>query len=201
MEDLWCFNDERVARAIYASEIPVISAVGHEPDVTIADFVADLRAATPSNAAELAVPDQNEQYELLDHLEQRMGKAVERQIKEARVLLDRASRSRMLRDPMSWVRDRRALLERWRERLGYAMNTTLGGRRKDMARLAAGLDALSPLRVLGRGYSIAEGPGGIVRSVKDVKPGDGLELRLADGQIHCEVKERSDPGGCEEAHV
>ncbi len=201
MEDLWCFNDERVARAIYASEIPVISAVGHEPDVTIADFVADLRAATPSNAAELAVPDQNEQYELLDHLEQRMGKAVERQIKEARVLLDRASRSRMLRDPMSWVRDRRALLERWRERLGYAMNTTLGGRRKDMARLAAGLDALSPLRVLGRGYSIAEGPGGIVRSVKDVKPGDGLELRLADGQIHCEVKERSDPDGCEEAHV
>ena len=201
MEDLWCFNDERVARAIYASEIPVISAVGHEPDVTIADFVADLRAATPSNAAELAVSDQNEQYELLDHLEQRMGKAVERQIKEARVLLDRASRSRMLRDPMSWVRDRRALLERWRERLGYAMNTTLGGRRKDMARLAAGLDALSPLRVLGRGYSIAEGPGGIVRSVKDVKPGDGLELRLADGQIHCEVKERSDPGGCEEAHV
>ena len=201
MEDLWCFNDERVARAIYASEIPVISAVGHEPDVTIADFVADLRAATPSNAAELAVPEQKEQYELLDHLEQRMGKAVERQIKEARVLLDRASRSRMLRDPMSWVRDRRALLERWRERLGYAMNTTLGGRRKDMARLAAGLDALSPLRVLGRGYSIAEGPGGIVRSVKDVKPGDGLELRLADGQIHCEVKERSDPGGCEEAHV
>ena len=115
--------------------------------------------------------------------------------------MDRASRSRMLRDPMSWVRDRRALLERWRERLGYAMNTTLSGRRKDMARLAAGLDALSPLRVLGRGYSIAEGPGGIVRSVKDVKPGDGLELRLADGQIHCEVKERSDPGDCEEAHV
>lgn len=188
MEDLWCFNDERVARAIYASDIPVISAVGHEPDVTIADFVADLRAATPSNGAELAVPDQNEQYELLDHLGRRMGKTMERQIGRGRDLLARASRSPILRDPMSWVTDRRALLERQGERLGYTVNASLGGYRKDMARLAAGLDALSPLKVLGRGYAIAKGPGGLVKSVKDVKRGEELTLRVSDGEICCEVK-------------
>lgn len=188
MEDLWCFNDERVARAIYASEIPVISAVGHEPDVTIADFVADLRAATPSNGAELAVPDQNEQYERLDHLVRRMAKAVESRLGESRALLDRAARSGMLRDPMSWVNDRRALLERRQERLGYAMDSALNSRKRDMARLAAGLDALSPLKVLGRGYAIARGPRGLVKSVKDVEPGENLELRLADGSLSCEVK-------------
>ena len=156
--------------------------------MTIADFVADLRSATPSNAAELAVPDQNEQYELLDHLARRMGKAVERQLGESRAILDRAARSRMLQDPMSWVSDRRTLLEREGQRLGYTMSAVLNGCRKDMARLAAGLDALSPLKVLSRGYSIAKGPKGLVRSVKDVKPGDDLELRLADGTVPCEVK-------------
>ena len=187
MEDLWCFNDERVARAIYASEIPVISAVGHEPDVTIADFVADLRAATPSNGAELAVPDQNEQYELLDHLRSRMGKAMERQLRDSRTLLAQAGRCPMLRDPMSWVRDRRSLLDRQRERLGYTMNAALAERRQDMTRLAAGLDALSPLKVLGRGYAIAKGPKGILRSKKDAVPGDRLTLQLSDGALSCTV--------------
>ena len=96
MEDLWCFNDERVARAIYDSRIPVISAVGHEPDVTIADYVADLRAATPSNGAELAVPDQNEQYACLSQLSRRMVRAVENRLSGARAVLERAGRSRLL---------------------------------------------------------------------------------------------------------
>ncbi len=188
MEDLWCFNDERVARAIYASEIPVISAVGHEPDVTIADYAADLRAATPSNGAELAVPDQNEQYERLSHLSRRMRKAVEGKLGESRVLLDRAAKNRLLRDPMTWVEDRRTLLDRQQERLGYALRGTLEGRRRDAARLAAALDAMSPLKVLGRGYSIAKGPRGIVGAVGDVEEGDALELRVSDGSIACEVK-------------
>lgn len=188
MEDLWCFNDEGVARAIYDSEIPVISAVGHEPDVTIADFVADCRAATPSNGAELAVPDQNEQYELLDHLTQRMVKAAQRRLGEYRTVMLRASRCRMLQDPMSWVRDHRLLLERQESRLSYIAQTALKGRRKDMARLAAGLDALSPLKVIGRGYAMAQGPKGLLRSVKDVKAGDEVRLRLADGSLRCEVK-------------
>ena len=188
MEDLWCFNDELVARAIYTSEIPVISAVGHEPDVTIADYVADLRAATPSNGAELATPDQNEQYARLEHLRRRMEKAVQGMLRESRTRLERAERSRMLRDPMSWVYDRRMLLDRQQERLAGSLERSLHSRRQDMTRLAAGLDALSPLKVLGRGYSIAQGPGGIVKSVKSVRPGDPLTLRVSDGVIPCEVR-------------
>ena len=188
MEDLWCFNDERVARAIYASEIPLISAVGHEPDVTIADYVADVRAATPSNGAELAVPDQNEQYARLEHLRRRMGKAVEGQLRQSRALLERAGRSRLLQDPMSWVYDRRMLLDRQQERLTNSLSLSLSAQRQDVARLAAALDALSPLKVLGRGYAIAQGPKGIVKSVKDVKAGDDLELQLTDGRLRCEVK-------------
>ncbi len=188
MEDLWCFNDEGVARAIYASKIPVISAVGHEPDVTIADYVADLRSATPSNAAELAVPDQNEQYALLAHLNRRMAKAMERRVAEARAALEQAGRSRMLHDPMSWVDDRRQLLDRQRDRLGHGLSLSMARDRERFGRLAASLDALSPLKVLGRGYSIAKGPGGLVKSVKDVSPGEELELRVADGSIVCEVK-------------
>lgn len=188
MEDLWCFNDEGVARAIYASRIPVISAVGHEPDVTIADYVADLRAATPSNGAELAVPDQNEQYALLSHLGRRMAKAVERQLGESRAALDRAAGHRMLRDPMSWVEDRRLLLDRQQERLAHALSLKLSESRQQTARLAASLDALSPLKVLSRGYAIAQGPRGIVKSVGDVELGDTVELRVGDGSIQCEVK-------------
>jgi len=185
MEDLWCFNDEEVARAIYASHIPVISAVGHEPDVTIADYVADLRAATPSNGAELAVPDQNDQYALLQHLGQRMAKAMDRRLKEARLALDRAGRSRMLQNPMTWVDDRRMGLEHRRERLCHSLTSALGSDRERFARLAASLDALSPLKVLSRGYAIAQGERGVIRSVEDTRPGDRLTLRVADGTIPC----------------
>ena len=188
MEDLWCFNDERVARAIYASDIPVISAVGHEPDVTIADYVADLRAATPSNAAELAVPDQNEEYAILDQRARRMARAMSRKLEEARARLDRAGRSRMLRDPMSWVDDRRLLLDYQRGRLAHGMTAALGKDRERFARLAASLDALSPLKVLSRGYAIARGPGGVVRSRTDVFSGDPLTLNVSDGEIACVVK-------------
>ncbi len=188
MEDLWCFNEEEVARAIYASRLPVISAVGHEPDVTIADYVADLRAATPSNGAELAVPDQNEQLALLDHLSRRMGRAVERRLGEARSVLERAGRSRILQNPMSWVDDRRMLLDRQRDSLSHGMTACLGTQREGFARLAVGLDALSPLKVLGRGYSIAQGPKGVVKRVDDVAPGDALRLRVSDGEISCEVR-------------
>ena len=188
MEDLWCFNDEGVARAIYASEIPVISAVGHEPDVTTADYVADLRAPTPSNGAELAVPDQNDLYERLSQLQRRMGKSVDHQLREARSVLDRAGRSRMLQNPMSWVDDRRLLLDYQRDRLGRGLTVSLGSRREQFGRLAASLDAMSPLKVLGRGYAIAKGPdGAVIKSKKDVKPGDKLGVRVSDGEILCEV--------------
>jgi len=188
MEDLWCFNEEVVARAIYASEIPVISAVGHGPDVAISDYVADLRAATPSNAAELAVRDQRELRGRLDQLGRRLAKAMERQLQVSRTALERAGQSRILRNPMAWVDDRRALLEYHREKLCRGMAGELDRSRSRLGRLAASLDALSPLRVLGRGYAIARGPRGLVKSVKDVSPGEELRLTLSDGALACEVK-------------
>ena len=189
MEDLWAFNEEMVARAIYASAIPVISAVGHEPDVTIADFVADLRAATPSNAAELAVPDQNEMYGRLAQLEGRLGQAMGRNLERTRKRLEQAARCRMLQDPMSYVDDRRLLLDYQRQRLARGLSDAAGRERERFARLSAGLDALSPLKVLGRGYAIARREDGkIITATGDVHRGDQMSLRVTDGEISCRVK-------------
>ena len=188
MEDLWAFNEEAVAWAIYHSDIPVISAVGHEPDVTIADFVADLRAATPSNAAELAVPDRSELSHSLAQTGARLTQAMARQLERARKALERAESCRVLRDPMSAVNDRRLLLDFQRQKLAGGLSSAAGRERERFARLAAGLDAMSPLKVLGRGYSIARrADGGLVRSVRDVSPGDSLTLRVSDGEIGCRV--------------
>ena len=188
MEDLWAFNDENVARTICHSAIPVISAVGHEPDVTIADFAADLRAATPSNAAELAVPDQNEVAVWLRQMEGRLAQAMGRRLEGARKDLDRAARCRALQDPMNYVDDRRMVLDRQRERLAAGLTAALSGGRQRFGGLASKLDALSPLKVLGRGYAIPRrADGTVVRSAGDVAPGDGLTLRVADGEINCQV--------------
>ena len=190
MEDLWAFNDEDVARTIYASAIPVISAVGHEPDVTISDFVADLRASTPSNAAELAVPDQNEMYGLLSQLEQRMARALGRRLEGARAVLERCESSRVLQDPVAAVADRRVLLDYQRARLAHGLSGALSRERQRFARLAASLDAMSPLKVLARGYAIPQREDGtVVRSKEEVAAGDSLRLRVADGEIPCIVKE------------
>ena len=191
MEDLWAFNEEIVARAIYASDIPIISAVGHEPDVTIADFAADLRAATPSNAAELAVPDQNEIYAGLWGLGDRLGRAMTRQLEAGRAALERARRCRVLQEPMGYVDDKRVLLDYQRERLAHGLRGALSRERERFARGAAALDALSPLKVLGRGYGIPRRTdGGVIRSVKEVDTGDGLELRLSDGSLTCMVLDK-----------
>ena len=190
MEDLWAFNDEDVARTIYASEIPVISAVGHEPDVTIADFVADLRAATPSNAAELAVPDQNECYGWLEQMEGRLTGAMGRRLERARRELEQAGRCRALQDPMNYINDRRMLLDYQRDRLAHGLTGAMGRERERFARLAAALDALSPLKVLGRGYAIPQrSDGAVLRSAKEAMPGETLRLRMADGKVSCKVIE------------
>lgn len=188
MEDLWAFNDENVARTIYHSDIPVISAVGHEPDVTIADFVADLRAATPSNAAELAVPDQNDVAVQLRQISGRMAQAMGRRLEAARRELDRASQCRALQNPMNYVDDKRMLLDYQREKLAAGLTASLSRERERFAALASKLDALSPLKVLGRGYAIPQKEdGSVVRSTTDVIPGDALRLRVADGEISCQV--------------
>ena len=191
MEDLWAFNEECVARAIYRSQIAVISAVGHEPDVTIADFVADLRAATPSNGAELAVPDQNELYAWLDGLAKRLEKGTGSLLARRRKDLERLGRSRMLTDPGAYFRDRRLLLDYQGQRLGHGAGQILSRARERLARDSAALDAMSPLKVLGRGYSIARNENGtLIASVKDAAPGERLELRLSDGSLACRVEER-----------
>ena len=190
MEDLWAFNEEVVARAIYDSGIPVISAVGHEPDVTIADFVADLRAATPSNAAELAVPDQNEVYATLMSSRQRLEQAMGQRLLRARQQLERLGKSRMLTDPKAYVQDKRVLLDYQSRRMGQGMVNLLAGKRARIGQLAAALDAMSPLKVLGRGYAIAQKEDGrIIAHTGDAAPGDRFRLRVSDGELPCRVEE------------
>ncbi len=203
IEDLWAFNDERVARAIYDSELPVISAVGHEPDVTIADFVADLRAATPSNAAELAVPDRAELRALIGTMEKRMQNAVSSRLTSSRQRLEQLRERRVLTDPGAYVADRRMALDHTQALLIAAYRRSLSGERTRLARNASALDAMSPLKVLGRGYAIArKADGKVLRSREEASPGDRLRLRLADGSLLCQVQEeeeRNDGDGKEKS--
>lgn len=190
MEDLWAFNEEVAAQAIYDSNIPVISAVGHEPDVTIADFVADLRAATPSNAAELAVPDQNEVYAALLGSKQRMEQAMRQRLLRGRQQLERLGKSRMLTDPKAYVQDKRVLLDYQSRRMDQAMTNLLAVKRARTGQLAAALDAMSPLKVLGRGYAIAQKQdGSIISHTGDAAPGERFRLRVSDGELPCRVEE------------
>ena len=189
MEDLWAFNEEVVARAIYDSEIPVISAVGHEPDVTIADFVADLRAATPSNAAELAVPDQNEIYGALLHNGERLKQGMNYRLQRSRQTLDRLAASRAMTDPKSYFRDKRMLLDYQSTRLTRGLERSVAGERERLARLAAALDALSPMKVLGRGYAIARKEDGtLIANRDDAVSGESFDLYLQDGSLKCRVE-------------
>ena len=188
IEDLWAFNDERVARAIYASEIPVISAVGHEPDVTISDYVADVRASTPSNAAELAVPDINEFTEGLHSYEIRSRQAMAKKLAALRIKLDSISGKRVMQDPAASIDNRRIELDRSRDRLVSAQEHILSEKKHEFVRLTAALDAMSPLKVLSRGYSITTGSGGKnIKSVNEIHAGDKLTVRLADGTAGCTV--------------
>ena len=190
MEDLWAFNDERVARAIYASEIPVISAVGHEPDVTIADYVADRRAATPSNAAEIAVPDRHEIAEQLAGYELRAAQSVRKQLTRWRERLDDLSQKRVLTDPVASLDNRRVALDRARDRLAAMQERSLADKRRQLVRLGASLDAMSPLRVLSRGYVVAcDERGTAVKAARALKTGDLLKLRFADGSARCRVED------------
>lgn len=184
MEDLWAFNDERVARAIYDSDIPVISAVGHEPDVTISDYVADLRAATPSNAAELAVPDQAELRKKLQMLQSSMLQSVQKNVKLGRQRLSGLAEKRVLQSPLNYLEDRRVLLDFLSTRLQAAQQKTLHEKKQQFIRLTAALDAMSPLKVLARGYGMVSGPdGALLRRASDVQPGDTIRVSLSSGSL------------------
>ena len=190
MEDLWAFNDERVARAIYESELPVISAVGHEPDVTIADFVADARASTPSNAAEIAVPDQMELRRWLRDTEDRMTKSQTARLEALRQRLETLAGKRVMTDQLAYVQDKRMELLHVQQRLGDLSGALVNRKRQRFGALAASLDAMSPLKVLGRGYAMAQNDAGqILKSYQDVTTGESLTVTLGEGGFTCTVKE------------
>ena len=188
IEDLWAFNDEIVARAIYDSEIPIISAVGHEPDVTISDFVADLRAATPSNAAELAVPDQEALQQSLDNALSAISTALGRQLKNARKQLQILSSSPALQGPTVFLNQRRKDMNLLRNQLIAAQTSIISKERQRYLTYTAKLDAMSPLKVLSRGYAMTQNAGReVVRSVRQVAPGDTISVRLSDGRLTASV--------------
>lgn len=182
IEDLWAFNDEQVAYAIYESEIPIVSAVGHEPDVTISDYVADVRAATPSNAAELAVPDRENLNQTLDSILSSMQTVVLRQLKAARRHLDILSASPTLNDPLQYIHLRRDALQLKRTQLISMQRRVLDQRKQSFISLTSKLDAMSPLKVLIRGYAMVQLPdGNVVRSVKNIHAGQTVNISLEDG--------------------
>ena len=188
LEDLWAFNEEIVARAIYRCKTPVISAVGHEPDVTIADFAADVRAATPSNGAELAVCDRAELRALLEQQARRMEKAQERRLELLRQRLRRLSERPVLRSPEGSLQQKELLLELLRQRLERAAVSAVEQDQRRFAALSGRLDALSPLKVLARGYAVATRQEQVLHSVAQLSPGEEIRLRLADGTAFCAVE-------------
>jgi len=190
IEDLWAFNDERLAMTIYQSEIPVISAVGHEPDVTISDYVADLRAATPSNAAELVVPDQQELRERLASLQARLNQAMNRKVRESRQELGRFASMRVLQNPMNYVEDRRLLLDHHQKQLIHAAQRSFELRKQRFIRVTAAMEAMSPLKVLARGYSVTKDQNGVVLThTEDVSPGEIITVILNSGEIDAVVEQ------------
>ena len=193
MEDLWAFNEEPVAYAIYESEIPVISAVGHEPDVTISDFVADLRAATPSNAAELAVPDQDGLRQSLDQMTSAIAGNLSRQLKAARQHLNALACASVLQDPGAYIAQQRKNMEFLKNRLAAAQNQSVAQKQQRYIAAVSKLDAMSPLKVLTRGYSVTQTESGeIVRSAGQVKAGDRVRIRVSDGSMTAEILDQQE---------
>ena len=190
MEDLWAFNDERVARAIYQCETPIISAVGHEPDVTISDFVADARASTPSNAAEIAVPDQGELLRWLRGAGERMEQSETARLEALRQRLETLAKKRCMTDQLAYVQDKRMELLHAQQRLGDLAAGQLARKKQGFSALAASLDAMSPLKVLGRGYAMAQnGDGTILKSWRDVTAGERVSVTLGAGGFTATVDE------------
>ena len=193
IEDLWAFNDERVAHAIYESKIPVISAVGHEPDVTISDYVADLRAATPSNAAELAVPDRDALSQNLDSICSAMAAALNRQLKSSRQHLQVLSQSPTLRSPTGYQEQKGRELELLKNRMISAQKNFISRKNQRYIAAVSKLDAMSPLKVLSRGYAMAQTQeGSVVRSVSQVELGERITVSLSDGTLSATVMDKKE---------
>lgn len=188
IEDLWAFNEEIVARAIYACETPIVSAVGHEVDFTISDFVADLRAPTPSAAAELTVPVQSDIINTIEYKKAQLCGAVLNNIKKLRVELGHMTDKQPMRNPQLRINDERLGLDQSLRNLERAYKAVLKSKEKELAVRASRLDGLSPLGVLGRGFAVVKNGETILKSVKQAKSGDRLGVTLKDGEI-CAIVE------------
>ncbi|MBQ7093605.1 MAG: exodeoxyribonuclease VII large subunit [Clostridia bacterium] len=181
IEDLWCFNDEKVARAVFESRIPVISAVGHEPDITIIDYVADVRASTPSNGAEIVVPDSGEMLMRLNDVKQKLYMMEHKKIGFLKEKLAMLENNKLMRSPMSYFADKNMMLGMQEQKLVNAAEKLMQSKKNEYVRLVSMLDALSPLKVISRGYGMVESDGRIVKSIDDIKTDSVIKTSLSDG--------------------
>ena len=187
LEDLWAFNEEIVARAIYDSEIPIISAVGHETDFSISDFVADLRAPTPSAAAELAVPDVMSLQATIDNYEDRLKLALKRKIELMRMQYEKCMNSYVYKDPLKNLNERYITIDNCVKELSTSIMNILNEAKRESSNLITKLDTLSPLKTLIRGYTITEYEGKVISSSKDLKKDMEVDIRFNDGSKKAKV--------------
>ena len=187
VEELWAFNEEKVARAVAASEIPVISAVGHETDFTICDFAADLRAPTPSAAAELAVPDSFQQREMFYGAMRRMNSAMADKIGNERAVVELYKSALKRLSPQNYIDNLRVRCDKAAMEMDSFVRHEITVKSKDFSELCAKLDAMSPLKILARGYSVATKQGKVISDINSVESGDIINVRLSNGEMECEV--------------
>lgn len=187
LEDLWPFNEEIVTHAIYNSEIPIISAVGHETDFSISDFVADLRAPTPSAAAELAVPDIYEIKQKINTYQNRLRLTLIKKVEIMKLRYEKCMSSRVFKEPLRNVNDNYLKIDTYIKRLENTINTKQKEEKTKYIELVSKLDTLSPLKTLTRGYSITEQNKKIIKSAKELKTGDKIDIRFVDGKKQAEV--------------
>ena len=188
LEDLWPFNEEIVARAIYNSELPIISAVGHETDFTISDFVADLRAPTPSAAAELAVPNISELELKLRACQNRLQNALVKKVELMKLRYEKCMTRAVFTNPLQKVNDNYMLLDKQLKRIENSIQSQIKEKKTYMVEWIAKLDALSPLKTLTRGYSLVSSEKGkMIKSAKELEQGDKVNLRFIDGERKAEI--------------
>ena len=190
IEDLWCFNDERVARTIYSCKTPLITGVGHEIDYTIADFVADYRAPTPSAAAEVSVPDIRTELSDISKMRLHIQRTVTNMLNSYKDSLDFIRSKNVLKSPLGLIDERRLILDGYSDRMSSCMTSVFTAQKNRFELEKRRLDAFSPLKVLGRGYAIAEKDGRVIKSINDVSLSDDISLKVADGKNSCKVKDK-----------
>ena len=190
LEDLWPFNEESLAYAIYDSEIPIISAVGHETDFTIADFVADLRAPTPSAAAELAVPNIEDVRYTISTYESRYKTSLKRKIQLMNLRYEKCMEKRVFKEPLQKINEKYILVDNLVKQLNTNVTDKLNKARLSLSKIATRIDTLSPMKIIARGYTISEMNGKIIKSAKEVNVGDLVELKYIDGSVKASVTEK-----------